>query len=570
MIKHLLKKSLPFSVLVGALYLGTSMVGSLVMAETSSDQIFTNAIIYGHYESDSIAIKNGKIIFIGQKQSALEYANTDTNIIDLQQRFVLPGFIDNHNHVFEAASELGGNCELDSEATLEEQIPYLEACKINAETDGRGWLMGYGFSLESTLDSDSEYTPLEIIDSVFPDRPVVIMEQTSHSMWVNSKALKIARISQQSPDPQGGAYLKDSSTGKLNGILLDNAGDQIMEMAWNSQSDLFEQSYQGLMFGLEEAAAHGITTIGDGRMYWKRGWYDVWLEAEQNQDLTARVSLRPWVYPSIAIPSQLKVFEKMYSDDKNRLLLVDQVKMYSDGIFINGTAKTLAPYLDTYLPQSPNGLNYIPPAQMKEWLTALDKIGFSAHIHAIGDGAVRESLDAIESIRKQGSTKPYTLTHVELINDEDVPRFKQLNVSADFQVGSDYVAKHQHQWAEAFIGARRAKAMMNLDAILKTDANITLSSDWNVHDINPLVGIANSLIMGKTGLTDIYTAIDAYTLNAAKSLGIEDITGSIEVGKSADFAILERDITTLSARQIAKTQILMTVLRGEIVYEDTQ
>ncbi|WP_246855489.1 amidohydrolase [Vibrio crassostreae] len=534
---------------------------------TASDsRVFTDAIIYGHYESNSIVTQNGKISFIGSEQQARQFASSDAEFIDLKQNFVLPGFIDNHNHVFEAASDLGGTCELDSEATLEEQIPYLEACKINANTDGRGWLMGYGFSLESTLDSDSEYTPLEIIDSVFPDRPVVIMEQTSHSMWVNSKALKIARISQQSPDPQGGAYLKDLDSGKLNGILLDNAGDQIMEMAWNSQSELFEQSYQGLMFGLEEAAAHGITTIGDGRMYWKRGWYDVWLEAEQNQDLTARVSLRPWVYPSMAIPSQLEVFEKMYSNDKSRLLLVDQVKMYSDGIFINGTAKTLTPYLDTYLPPSPNGLNYIPPAQMKEWLSALDKIGFSAHIHAIGDGAVRESLDAIESVRKQGSQKPYTLTHVELINDEDVPRFKQLGVTADFQVGSDYVAQHNHEWANAFLGARRAKAMMNLDAILKTDANITLSSDWNVHDINPLVGIANSLIMGKTGLTDIYTAIDAYTINAAKSLGIEDVTGSIEVGKSADFAILDRDITTVSARQIAKTQVLMTVLRGDVVY----
>ncbi|NVN83939.1 MULTISPECIES: amidohydrolase [unclassified Vibrio] len=533
----------------------------------TADQIFTNADIYGHRESDSIVTHNGKIIFIGDHSQAKAFQGQSTDVIDLENAFVLPGFIDNHNHVFEAASELGGNCELDSEATLEEQIPYLEACKINADTDGRGWLMGYGFSLESTLDSDSEYTPLEIIDSVFPNRPVVIMEQTSHSMWVNSKALKIARISQQSPDPQGGAYLKDPDSGELNGILLDNAGDQIMEMAWNSQSELFEQSYQGLMYGLEEASAHGITTIGDGRMYWKRGWYDVWLEAEQNQDLTARVSLRPWVYPSMAIPSQLEVFEKMYSDDKNRLLLVDQVKMYSDGIFINGTAKTLAPYLDTYLPQSPNGLNYIPPAQMKEWLSALDKIGFSAHIHAIGDGAVRESLNAIESVRKQGSQKPYTLTHVELINDEDVPRFKQLDVTADFQVGSDYIARHQHQWVEAFLGARRAKAMMNLAAIVKTDANITLSSDWNVHDINPLVGIANSLIMGKTGLTDIYTAIDAYTLNAAKSLGIEDVTGSIEVGKSADFAILDKDITTLSARGIAKTQVLMTVLRGDVVYE---
>ncbi|MEZ8065306.1 amidohydrolase [Vibrio sp. 10N.222.54.F12] len=551
-----------------ALFASLVSVPSAFSQSLTADQIFTNADIYGHRESDSIVTHKGKIIFIGDHAQAQSFQGQSTDVIDLENAFVLPGFIDNHNHVFEAASELGGNCELDSEATLEEQIHYLEACKINAETNGRGWLMGYGFSLESTLDSDSEYTPLEIIDSIFPDRPVVFMEQTSHSMWVNSKALKIARISQQSPDPQGGAYLKDQDSGKLNGILLDNAGDQIMEMAWNSQSELFEQSYQGLMFGLEEAAAHGITTIGDGRMYWKRGWYDVWLEAEQNQDLTARVSLRPWVYPSMAIPSQLEVFEKMYSDDKSRLLLVDQVKMYSDGIFINGTAKTLAPYLDTYLPQSPNGLNYIPPAQMKEWLTALDKIGFSAHIHAIGDGAVRESLDAIESVRKQGSQKPYTLTHIELINDEDVPRFKQLNASADFQVGSDDVAKHQHQWAEAFLGARRAKAMMNLDAILKTDANITLSSDWNVHDINPLVGIANSLIMGKTGLTDIYTAIDAYTLNAAKSLGIEDVTGSIEVGKSADFAILNKDITTVSARQIAKTQVLMTVLRGDVVFED--
>ncbi|MCG9603520.1 amidohydrolase [Vibrio alginolyticus] len=566
------KLTLPRTALAALVTMLGAVSPALAQAESAvqsqaADQIFTNADIYGHRESDSIVTHDGKIIFIGDLEQTKTFQGQNTDVIDLGNAFVLPGFIDNHNHVFEAASELGGACELDSEATLEEQIPYLEACKINADSNGRGWLMGYGFSLESTLNSDSEYTPLEIIDSVFPNRPVVIMEQTSHSMWVNSKALKIARISPQSPDPQGGAYLKDPASGKLNGILLDNAGDQIMEMAWNSQSELFEQSYQGLMYGLEEAAAHGITTIGDGRMYWKRGWYDVWLEAERNQDLTARVSLRPWVYPSMAMPSQLEVFEKMYSDDKSRLLLVDQVKMYSDGIFINGTAKTLAPYLDTYLPNSPNGLNYIPPAQMKQWLTALEKIGFSAHIHAIGDGAVRESLDAIESVRKQGSQKPYTLTHVELINDVDVPRFKQLGVTADFQVGSDYVAQHDHEWANAFLGARRAKAMMNLDAILKTDANITLSSDWNVHDINPLVGIANSLIMGKTGLTDIYTAIDAYTLNAAKSLGIDDITGTIEVGKSADFAILDKDITTLSARGIAKTQVLMTVLRGDVVYD---
>ena len=535
-----------------------------IPSKASDLQVFSNAIIYGHYESDTLVTEGGVITFIGNRDKALSFAGSNAPEIDLEQAFVMPGFIDNHNHVFEAASEMGGVCELDSEATLEEQIPYLEVC---ADDDSKGWLMGYGFSLDAIMNHPSDYTPLEIIDSIFPDRPVVIMEQTSHSMWVNSKALKIARISEQSPNPQGGYYLKDEQTGKLNGILLDNAGDQVMEIAWNSQNELFEQSYEGLMAGLEEAAAHGITTIGDGRMYWKRGWYEVWQEAEQNQDLTARVSLRPWVYPDMAMPSQLEVFEKMYSSDKSRLLLVDQVKMYSDGIVINGTAKTLAPYLDTYLTDSPYGINYIPPEQMKDWLVALNKIGFSAHIHAIGDGAVRESLDAVEHVRKLGSDKPYTLTHVELIDQQDIPRFRQLGVSADFQVGSDYVAQHNHEWAIAFLGTRRAKAMMNLNAILRTEANITLSSDWNVHDINPLVGISNSLIMGKTGLTDIYTAIDAYTLYPAKSLGIDDITGTIEVGKSADFAILDKDITTLTARQIAKTKVLMTVLRGDVVYE---
>jgi predicted amidohydrolase YtcJ len=286
--------------------------------------------------------------------------------------------------------------------------------------------------------------------------------------------------------------------------------------------------------------------------------------------LTARVSLRPWIYPTDLMAPQLEFLKKVQSSDHSRLLLVDQVKMYSDGIIINGTAKTLAPYLDTYVPDEPHGINYIPPHQMKNWLEALDKIGFSAHIHAIGDGAVRESLNAVEHIRNKGSKKPYTLTHVELVNLTDVPRFAKLNVTADFQVGSDYVAEHDHQWAEPFIGAERSKALMNPRAIFDTGANVTLSSDWNVHDINPLIGIANSLKMGKTGLPDVHSAINAYTINAAESLGISDITGSITVGKSADFAILEQDITQLSADDIADTEILMTVLQGEVVFDSEE
>jgi len=529
-----------------------------------ADTILKNASIYGYQNADAIAISNGKILLVGTYEEVEKYQVSTTDVIDLEQSYVMPGFIDNHNHVFEAASEAGGSCELSMDATLKGQIPYLKKCRRDANVNE--WLMGYGFSIEALLGDRSQYTPLEVIDKIFPNQPVVIMEQTSHSMWVNSAALKIAGITKLSPEPQGGKIIKDEETGELNGILMDNAGDILMEMAWNSLKNQSAQSYDGLMVGLEEAAAHGITTIGDGRLYWKRGWYEVWKDAQEAGELTARVSLRPWIYPAVPMVEQLVFLKNIQSSDKSSLLIVEQAKMYSDGITVNGTAKLLAPYLDTYIPDEPYGINYIPPGQMETWLGELDEIGYSAHIHAIGDGAVQESLNAIETMRNQGSTKPYTLTHVELVNRQDVPRFESLKVTADFQVGSDYVAFHDHQWAESFIGATRTRALMDIRSIYNTGANVTLSSDWNVHDINPLVGIANSLIMGDTGMPNIKSAIEAYTINAAVSLGLENITGSIEVGKSADFAILENDITQMRASRIAKTDIIMTVLQGEIVF----
>ncbi|QUJ69592.1 amidohydrolase (plasmid) [Photobacterium sp. GJ3] len=546
-------------------YITIFIISKSTLAEMKADVIITNANIYGYGNENAIAIHDGNIIFIGNNSEIPAYRSSNTKIINIDQAFVLPGFIDNHNHIFEAASAAGGNCELSADASLKEQIPYLKACRQKYETSH--WLIGYGFSLDAILDAEHHQTPLEVIDEIFPNQPVIIMEQTSHSMWVNSAALIEAGISKNTIEPQGGKILKDEETGELNGILLDNAGDIVMEMAWNSLENQFEQSYNGLMAGLAEASAHGITTVGDGRLYWKRGWYDVWLQAEKDKKLTARVSLRPWIYPTDAIAPQLEFLKKIQSHDKSRLLIVDQVKMYSDGIFINGTAKVLSPYLETYIPDEPYGIHYIPPGKMKTWLNELNNIGYSAHIHAIGDGAIRESLNAIESVRNQGVKKPYTLTHVELVNSTDISRFAKLGVTADFQVGSDYVASHDHQWATAFLGEKRTRSMMNLKTIFDTGANVTLSSDWNVHDINPLVGIANSLIMEKTGLPDIHSAINAYTINAAKSLGISEMTGSIDIGKSADFVILEHDITRLEPEEIADTNILMTILQGNVVYE---
>ena len=530
-----------------------------------ADTIFTNGTIYTEQNAEAVAVIDGKIAYLGSDAGVEEFIGSNTEVIDLEGAMLMPGFIDNHNHVFEAASEAGGSCMLDASEDPEGQISYLRQCAADARPGE--WVIGYGFSIDAILEAEGSRTPLQVIDSVFPDQPVIIMEQTSHSMWVNSAALRAAGITSKTPDPQGGVHLKDPVSGELNGILLDNAGDILMQQAWNSLNNVFRRSYEGLLDGLYEASAHGITTIGDGRMYWKRGWYEVWQAAQDKGELSARVSLRPWIYPEAPLDAQLDYLAKIQSNDTDNLLIVDQVKMYSDGIIINGTAKLAAPYNYTYLPKRPYGINYIEPDAMQDWLLELNEIGYGAHIHAIGDGAVNESLNAIETARREGSDQQYSLTHVEMIQDSDIPRFETLNVTADFQVAGDYAKPDAHGWATPYIGKHRLHSLIQLRPVYDSGANVTLSSDWNVNDINPLVGIANSLQMGKAGMPDIDAAIDAYTINAAYTLGLEEITGSIEEGKSADFVMLSEDITKLSPDQIANTEILLTMLQGEIVFD---
>jgi len=337
---------------------------------SEADTVFINAKVYtantNQPFAEAIAIKGQNILYVGSNAGIEPTVAAETDVIDLKGAQVLPGFIDNHNHIFEAASEAGGNCELSATATPSEQIPYLEYCLKNSKPEQ--WVIGWGHTIDYTMGEQEEFTPLEIIDSVFKDRPVIIMEQTSHSMWVNSLALKYAGITTRTPDPQGGKIMKDNESGELLGILVDNAGDIVMDQAWNSLENKFAQSYDGLLNGLHEVAKNGITTVGDGRLYWKRGWFDVWKAVQADGQLTARVSLRPWIYPHIDKGEQLNFLKKIHSADKTQLLITDQVKMYSDGILVNATAKILGPYKFTYFPESSYGINYIPPEQMTGWL----------------------------------------------------------------------------------------------------------------------------------------------------------------------------------------------------------
>ena len=537
------------------------------VAVNAADLIISNAQIYtvnqAQPEAHAVVVADGKIVFVGDNKQALDWASPETEIIDADGMMLLPGFIDTHNHIFEGASEAGGNCLLSPVKTLKGQRSELQACKNGIKKAGE-WLIGYGHQLDALWGNSKNLNPRNHLDKWFPDNPVIIMEESSHSMMANSLALNKAGINKNSEHPQGGRIMF-SQDGEPNGVLFDNAGDIVMELAWNSLSNNFQVSYDGLLAGMDAAVSNGITTIGDGRLYWRRGWYEVWQEASKNDALIVRTSLRPWIYPDVPLDQQINYLRGIASSDKNNLLVVDQVKMYIDGVMHFGTAKVLKPYKWSWQDYLPYGLNYISPKALPGLLKDLDKIGFGAHVHAIGDGGVREALDAIQTARHQESKRIYSMTHLEMVDVSDFNRFQALDVHTDFQAGADYFA--DTQWASFYVGRNRARRMMPMREIYETGANVTFSSDWTVNSINPLVAIANSVRLKKSkGLPNIHAAIRAATINGARALGLESVTGSIEIGKSADFILLDRNIVRAKPNQIESTEVIMTILQGEKVF----
>jgi predicted amidohydrolase YtcJ len=529
----------------------------------NKDKLLLNGKIYTVNEqqpwAEAVYIKNGKIEFVGSNAAAKSIAATDAEIINLKGAMVMPGIQDIHMHPLEAESPFAGTCLLSSQETNAENfIAVLRDCApYQLASD---WVLGFGHSIFTLLESNR--LPVEILDQAIPDKPAIIMEETSHSIWVNSKALAVAGIDSNTPNPTGGVIVKDP-TGKPTGILFDSAGDLIMDMAWLPTDAIKKLNYKGLSRALKKINSYGITSLAEARTYWKRGFQEAWQQAETEGQLTVRAVLNLWLYPNEDDDLQINKLSKLYKNNPNSLLKISQVKVYSDGILINTTAAMLKPYLITLgeIP-SKNGLNYFTEPRLIKYIKALEAVGFDFHIHAIGDRSVHESLNAIE----QGNgLSRHRITHLEIVNPADYKRFKQLNVTADMQVAGDFTQPSVWSENKALIG-NRADNLIPLKSLYEAGARITLSSDWDVSTLNPFVGMQNALTRKPQNLPDLATVIKAYTINAAYALRQEDTTGSIEVGKFADIIVLNQNIFNVATDKIKDTKVLKTYLNGNLVF----
>jgi predicted amidohydrolase YtcJ len=530
---------------------------------TNTQRLYFNGKIFTVDEnnpwSEAILIEGNKIVFVGSTNEANSKAKDNVKRIDLKGKLVLPGFHDVHMHPMEVGATTTV-LELDEFETNAER--YISTIRSTANRyRNLPWIIGFGHSINTLL--ASARSPLDIIDDAVSDRPVIIMEQTSHSMWINSKGLELAGITSQTPNPEGGIIVKKN--GKLTGILVDNAGDVVFQQALKIINDSNGEYFGMTDFVLPELAKHGITSVCDARTYWKRDQHKTWQRLANDGRLTARFNLGLWAYPTEEDSSQIEMLKSLFSNNDDSFLKINQIKLYSDGITHNTTAALHSNYKVDYFNQpTNNGLNYFTESRIAKYISKLEKVGFDFHIHTIGNRGVSEALNAIE--QSATSLGRHRLTHVEMVDTKDLSRFSQLNVTADAQVAGDFTKPEHWEENEVLVGAALANNLIPIKSLREANTRITLSSDWNVSSLNPFIGIQNAVTRNPQNIS-LQEAIKAYTINGAYVMRQESKLGSLETGKIADFVVIDKDIFTIPVTQINQAKVVLTVFNGDEIYK---
>jgi len=490
----------------------------------------------------ALAITDGVIVRAGDDASV----GSGARVVDLGGRLVIPGLHDLHVHALEAGVNLE-LCGLDPGLSTRQYATAVADCA--ADTPGDGWVRAAGASI---AELEGAELPVDALDRVVPDRPVMVLDDLGHSLWTNTLGLRAAGLTAATPDPAGGFLGRDN--GRLDGLLFENAQHLIRDAAAYDAAVLD----RGLQAGLQELARSGVTTISDAGGFWTQGHYEAWARAEQAEMLSVRAFNSLYLFPDRDQQAQLAAFRRMHTSDPERLLKFDSAKIYLDGILDLGTAAMLAPYDVPPDAARPRGLLYFEAAVLEAYARPLEAMGFGFSYHAIGDAAVRQVLDLAERVSGR-----HRVTHTYLVDPADRARFAALDVTADFQAGRESVSRAYAQSLRPMIGAR-ADGLIPIRALLETKARVVLSSDWDADVLEPFAAIARVVDKG----VSVTAAVKMHTVSAAEALGHIDRVGTLEVGKMADLIVVDRDVFAVPHAQIGDAEVLWTLLEGEEVYRN--
>ena len=528
--------------------------------------------------ASAIAIAGNKIVYVGDDSGIDAFVGDTTQVIDLDGKFVSPGFIDGHIHAPGNWFTKLYQIDLTGLSTNEE---YLEAIRsfVEAHPDEEGYI-GSPFMLNAYQlpDGSNPGPSKEDLDAICPDKPILIHDVSYHAAWVNSKAFEMAGVTADTPDPEGGLFYRNEK-GEPSGCVSDAAkGIVFAIMPDTMTNDNLEQAMYKFMEEANSYGITGITNITQGGL----DIIDMYHKVEREGNLTLRMRVVPTMKEGRTYDEVLSTI-KSYNDSATDMISSNTVKIFYDGVTERGTAVFLEPYLES------TGLGDHwcgEPIWSQEDFTRLvhdfDAEGVQVHVHAMGDGAVHGTLDAFEEARATNGERDarHTITHVCAITDEDIQRMADLDVVANLQFLMMY---HDDlmDLERAYVGDERAMAMYRTKHMAEAGICISGSSDAPVIPFVPLDAIEAGVTRNspypeeedtdmtrwpEQGLT-AYQLLEAYTKNDAYQNFMDDIIGTVEVGKFADLVVLDTNILEADAKAISDARVIYTISDGRIVYD---
>lgn len=523
--------------------------------------------------AEALAIKDGNIIAVGTDKQIERLAGASTRRLDARGHLVLPGFTDCHIHFLDGSlSLLRVNLEgMSTIAEMQKAVKEYAAAHPDAP-----WILGRGWAYPVFAPSglpDKKY-----LDAVVPDRPVYLESYDGHTYWANGKALQLAGITRDTPNPPNGTIVRDTQ-GEATGAIQEDAADAVIRRVIPMPTR--EEKLQAFRSGMREANRVGLVrvhsaggvNIGSSDLQ----NVDVLEELRSKGELTLRMYLAYRVDPPHISEQQLQEMEQARQRYHDEWISAGAVKFFLDGVVESHTAAMLEPYSDD---PTQMGKLFWDPATYKKEIAELDRRGLQVFTHAIGTKAVRLALDAYQEAAEANHTRDarHRIEHIETITAQDIPRFGKQGVIASMQPLHAYPDDDTLKiWARN-AGPDRASRAWPWQGIENGGGVLAFGSDWPVVTLNPWPGVQNAVTRQTTEgkppggwvpeqRISLADTIKAYTLNAAFAGHREKSEGSLEPGKVADLIVLEQDLFKIPASELSKTEVMLTMVGGKTVYQ---
>ncbi|MGW5686867.1 amidohydrolase [Nonomuraea sp. NPDC003754] len=521
----------------------------------------------------AVAVGGGRVLRVGDRKEVLATAGPDTDVVDLGGGLLMAGFQDAHVHPAFGGGQML-RCDLSAEHTVEGYLTVIAA--YAAAHPDKAWIHGGGWS----MDVFPGGTPTrQLLDTVVPDRPVLLTNRDGHGAWANSLALRLAGLDKDTPDPVDGR-IERGPDGTPQGTLHEGAMTLVSEHVPVATA---EEAYAGLLAGQSHLFSMGVTAWQDamiGAFPGNPDNYEVYLRAAREGTLLARVVGALWWDRERGLEQIPHLVERRENGRVGRFNATT-VKIMQDGVAENFTAAMLEPYLDGCGCATANrGISFVDPGLLREAVRELDALGFQIHFHALGDRAVREALDALTGARAANGANDnrHHLAHLQVVHPADIPRFAEVGAAANIQ---PLWAAHEPQMDELtipFLGAGRAALQYPFGDLLRAGARLVAGSDWSVSSPNPLWGVHVAVnravpdgeprepFLPQQALT-LAQALTAYTAGSAWINHLDDVTGTVEAGKDADLVVLDRDPFAGPPEEIGATRVVRTYVQGRLVHQ---